>query len=149
MATQTLFEKWCEDEGFDPKGVFTVVHSIIFTKGTKVTRMYDDNTGCIKFKDIETAQKGYICFIGDITQLPEDNTMNNPVNATAVNTTTQPFPQTPFKLSCGDRPDVRKWLKDNGCKWASGSDLTKESTNTRFLFVVNNTVKLNFTEYYS
>lgn len=33
------------------------------------------------------------------------------------------FPDFPFKLSCGDRPEVRQWLKDNGCKWNSGDNL--------------------------
>lgn len=27
------------------------------------------------------------------------------------------FPEPPFKLSCGDKPEVRQWLKDNGCEW--------------------------------
>ena len=36
------------------------------------------------------------------------------------------FPGFSFKLSCGDRPEVRQWLKDNGCKWYNGEDITKE-----------------------
>ena len=41
------------------------------------------------------------------------------------------FPDFPFKLSCGDRPEVRQWLKDNGCEWSNGNDITKDH-NFRF-----------------
>lgn len=48
---------------------------------------------------------------------------------------TQNFPTTPFKLSCGDKPEVRQWLKDNGCMWNDGDDLGTEATDEKYLFV--------------
>lgn len=139
MATQTLFEIWCKEKGFDPEGVFTVTaKGSIFDVGTKLDKQFDDESDNIYFvKSFATGRYGSVRFRHQLTQLQEDNTMNSPVNATAVNTTTQTFPQTPFKLSCGDRPEVRKWLKDNGCKWRGGKDLTNFFTTKEFLYVSN------------
>jgi len=124
----TKFEKWCENEGFDPKGVFTVVSTYVegFPLGEKVKIKRDDRDVCPIFISKDRGESHFLCFEKRITQLPEDNTMNNP---------TQPFPQTPFKLSCGDRPEVREWLKDNGCKWQSSDDLTEEMLSEKFLYV--------------
>jgi len=123
----TKFEKWCEDEGFDPKGVFTVVSAYYknFFLGDKVKVERDDNRKWIHFISKE-GESHLLSFEKRLTQLPEDNTMNNP---------TQSFPQTPFKLSCGDRPEVRQWLKDNGCKWQSSEDLTEEMLSEKFLSI--------------
>lgn len=33
------------------------------------------------------------------------------------------FPDFPFKLRNGDKPEVRQWLKDNGVVWCSGADV--------------------------
>lgn len=56
--------------------------------------------------------------------LPSDN----PEQAT--------FPDFPFKLSCGDRPEVRQWLKDNGCSWNSGCDMFESwSLGKKYLLI--------------
>lgn len=43
-------------------------------------------------------------------------------------TITVPFPPLPFSLTCGDKPEVRRWLKDNGCKWSRGQDIVTNFT---------------------
>lgn len=45
------------------------------------------------------------------------------------------FPDFDFKISCGDRPEVRQWLKDNGCVWKSGMDIVTFDTNSKLLMV--------------
>lgn len=37
--------------------------------------------------------------------------------------TPQDFPDYDFFLSCGDKPEVRQWLKENDFTWNSGTDL--------------------------
>lgn len=44
------------------------------------------------------------------------------------------FPDHDFKLDCGDDPEVRQWLKDNGIVWnLAGSDVTEEHVNKKLL----------------
>lgn len=45
------------------------------------------------------------------------------------------FPNFNFKLDCGDRPEVRQWLRDNGCCWKDGYDLTELRLGEKYLFV--------------
>ena len=52
------------------------------------------------------------------------------------------LPSFPFKLSCGDSPVVREWLKDNGCTWGSSSDLTNCGTKHKHLYVKDTLVFL-------
>lgn len=129
MATQTLFEKWCDEKGFDSKGVFTVAstYPLGFILGDKVKLKRDDKSKAPLFISKDGGEAHFLSFEKRLTQLPMDNTMKD--------TTTPPFPQTPFKLSCGDRPEVREWLKDNGCKWKNGDDLTLLSPTEKFLYV--------------
>lgn len=47
----------------------------------------------------------------------------------------QDFPDFDFKLSCGDDPLVREWLKQNGCEWRGGQDLTTFYLNDSHLLV--------------
>ncbi len=46
-----------------------------------------------------------------------------------------PFPTFPFKLRNGDKPEVRQWLKDNGCDWAFTGHITEYMLDTDELFV--------------
>lgn len=51
---------------------------------------------------------------------------------------TQPdFPDFDFKLSCGDSPEVRQWLKDNGCVWYLGGCPLSVQTDKGYLYVRN------------
>lgn len=45
------------------------------------------------------------------------------------------LPSFPFKLSCGDKPEVRQWLKSVGCAWSSGADLSVHRTEDKNLYV--------------
>jgi len=49
------------------------------------------------------------------------------------------FPDFPFKLRNGDKPEVRQWLKDNGVVWCDGDDVVEfigtTSTNGSFLYI--------------
>lgn len=56
---------------------------------------------------------------------------------------TPPFPDFDFKLSCGDRPEVRQWLKDNGCVWNSGDDLERCMLSCSNLYVTSTFVTTN------
>lgn len=42
---------------------------------------------------------------------------------------TQTFPDFDFKLDCGDSPEVRQWLKDNGCEWCAQHNNSTLFTN--------------------
>lgn len=53
-------------------------------------------------------------------------------------TITTPFPTLPFSLTCGDKPEVCQWLKDNGCVWTAGQDLTQYLKTRKRLYVNNN-----------
>ena len=54
-------------------------------------------------------------------------------NEKETDTMTVDFPDFDFKISCGDRPEVRQWLKDNGCKWYGGEDITDHITEEKLL----------------
>ena len=47
------------------------------------------------------------------------------------------YPKPPFKLSCGDKPEVRQWLKDQGYTWCNGEELTSYQTDKAYLYVTN------------
>lgn len=111
----SVFTDWCKENGYDPEGVFvySTENEGNFKNGDKLTLYYDDNTDIPMFKLIINScddSVEYAC-IYSLTQDKKQMTKNN-------------FPIPPFKLSCGDKPEVRQWLKDNGCVWNSGSDLT-------------------------
>ena len=45
------------------------------------------------------------------------------------------YPTPPFKLSCGDKPEVRQWLKDQGYAWSNNDDLTTSLLEYNLLFI--------------
>lgn len=46
-----------------------------------------------------------------------------------------PFPAKPFKIDCGDLPEVREWLDDNDCRWPNGAHPGERSLDSKFLHV--------------
>jgi hypothetical protein len=60
-----------------------------------------------------------------------------------------PFPNFPFKLRNGDKPEVRQWLKDNGVVWASGADVVKQMRSVAggdLLFIEDKSMTTTFDE---
>lgn len=45
------------------------------------------------------------------------------------------FPNFDFKIDCGDRPEVRRWLHDNGVTWHHGQSPTQYLARERLLCV--------------
>lgn len=111
----TKFTDWCEENNYDPEGVFIVDETHHrFQAGERLLLEYDDGSGAPLFI-AEGQSDGWYCKLRRLTQ---------PL-----------FPTPPFKLSCGDNPAVRKWLKENGCKWTTDEDLETLSTDQAFLNV--------------
>lgn len=70
-------------------------------------------------------------------------------NENGADTMTVDFPDFDFKISCGDRPEVRQWLKDNGCKWFSGEDITDFLVEKKFLRLIDMEVLWYDEDYYN
>jgi len=47
----------------------------------------------------------------------------------------KPFPNHDFKIDCGDDPEVRQWLHENGCRWSSGCTLIDYRIHDKFLTI--------------
>jgi len=56
------------------------------------------------------------------------------------------LPSFPFKLTCGDRPEVRAWLESKGCNWVSGRYLTGWKTEEKTIYVSGSSVYLSVVE---
>lgn len=64
------------------------------------------------------------------------------------NDTKQPvFPTFPFKLRNGDKPEVRQWLKDNGCKWGNGLGMFDFYAEENNLYVKDKKVFMSICEF--
>lgn len=114
---KTAMDKWCEKNGYDKNGVFvyTSDESGCWNKGDVIKLSYDDDSNYPYFSQ---------------------NGINHPAALEFLTQRKQQFPTTPFKLSCGDKPEVRQWLKDNGCiVWDS------IMPNKKYLFI-DNTMKV-------
>lgn len=84
-------------------------------------------------------------------EIPEDFCRVTGKILSAPETVQSTFPDFNFKLSCGDRPEVRQWLKDNGCKWVSGCGMFESwSLSKKYLLInTNRRVTLVAQEMYS
>lgn len=128
---ETPMDKWCRENGYDKHGVF------IYTgegrkKGYEIFLCEDDLSDCPFFRTKEGVEvAAHFCHLKQEVVQPSAKTDS--------------FPETPFKLKCGDKPEVRQWLKDNGCKWSSGRELTTDYLKRNSLLYVEEGKKISCT----
>lgn len=137
-TNETPMDKWCRENGYDKHGVFIYTGDVC-KDSYELFLCEDDGTEYPFFRT--KGGTGMCAFLKKLKQgvvPPSDKEVS--------------FPETPFKLKCGDKPEVRQWLKDNGCKWSSGRELTTDYLKENCLLYVEEGKKLictSFTERYN
>lgn len=137
MSKKTPMDKWCEKNGYDKDGVFVCVSKVHehLRLGDKLMLEEDENDDRPLFKLISTGDEYEV--YAELSGITQEKTKEEKETT---------FPTTPFKLKCGDKPEVRQWLKDNGCDWINGYCIVSSDheKDTCMLFIIDGEVSHQF-----